>query len=253
MNIFNVCREIVLSAPDWAVYAVWFGLPAAVFLCCVFARGQFAFRVFAEVFCPLVFVLGCCAFGGGSGGLSFVLSGVECLFLYRMLSLRAPRRRAEATVRAEPAPVPPPALPQKVCCYQDPPAPSAERFVRGEGMREPFGGRNGGMERTPADVGAPQEQNMGTDGNAAEPSGAPFRDLPPVPDLQDANLCLDHAFDVIGRLKLSALSGTDRLEVDNIEMTLRLYRAKRMLTREEMRSCNDCLALLLKLMAKYEL
>ena len=61
-----------------------------------------------------------------------------------------------------------------------------------------------------------------------------------------------HAFDVAERLKSCALSGSDRLETDNIEITLQMYRAKGILTDKEMRSLNDCLAMLLKLTAKYE-
>lgn len=70
--------------------------------------------------------------------------------------------------------------------------------------------------------------------------------------LEEANLCLEHAFDVAERLKSCALSGSDRLETDNIEITLQMYRAKGILTDKEMRSLNDCLAMLLKLTAKYE-
>lgn len=70
--------------------------------------------------------------------------------------------------------------------------------------------------------------------------------------LEEANLCLEHAFDVAERLKSCELSGSDRLETDNIEVTLQMYRAKGILTDKEMRSLNDCLAMLLKLTAKYE-
>lgn len=70
--------------------------------------------------------------------------------------------------------------------------------------------------------------------------------------LDETNLCLDHAFEVTQNLKRMALSGGDRLETDNVELTLRMYRAKGILTDREMRSLNDCLALLLKLKAKYE-
>ncbi|MBO4990190.1 MAG: hypothetical protein J6D37_07665 [Clostridia bacterium] len=70
--------------------------------------------------------------------------------------------------------------------------------------------------------------------------------------LEETNLCLDHAFEVANKLKSYALEGSDRLEIDNVELTLRLYRQKGMLTDREMRSLNDCLALLLKYTAKYD-
>lgn len=70
--------------------------------------------------------------------------------------------------------------------------------------------------------------------------------------LDETDVCLDHAFEIASRLKSMPLSGSDRLETDNVELALRMYRAKGVLTDREMRSLNDCLAVLLKLTAKYE-
>ena len=77
----------------------------------------------------------------------------------------------------------------------------------------------------------------------------------PPADLQSAEesgLRLSYVTQLLEKLRTAKLSAADRLETDVLFRSLDLYRNKR-LGDEEMRSLNDCLAVVLKLTAKYQL
>lgn len=228
MSVFLFFKEVLPSLPFWVLPVVCFVPPVPVFVLCVCLRGKRVFRALAEGFTVAAGVAIYCACGLETAILTVLLLGAECLTFYRLTALRR-EKREKASVK--------PAFTPSVPPVQSPPVHTPP------------------VQQPPMQTSAPSPAAIPQKVCCFEPPVPPPPPEEPdsaVQDLQDANLCLDHAFDVIGRLKLAALSGTDRLEVDQVEMTLRMYRAKRMLTRGEMRSCNDCLALLLKLMTKYE-
>lgn len=69
---------------------------------------------------------------------------------------------------------------------------------------------------------------------------------------EETGLRLSHASELLARLRAGKLSAGDRLETDVLARTLETFRNKR-LTPAELDSLNDCLALVLKLTAKYSL
>lgn len=69
--------------------------------------------------------------------------------------------------------------------------------------------------------------------------------------LKDMDLRLDYTRKTIAKLKASALSPADRLEVNRISKTVTFFALKNALSPVETRSLNDCFARLLKLSAKY--
>ena len=69
--------------------------------------------------------------------------------------------------------------------------------------------------------------------------------------LNDMDLRLDYTRKTIAKLKASALSPADRLEVNRISKTVTFFALKNALSPVETRSLNDCFARLLKLSAKY--
>lgn len=70
--------------------------------------------------------------------------------------------------------------------------------------------------------------------------------------MQESGLRVEHVEEQLERLRKCKLSPSDRLETDVLARSLDAYR-NRELTREELRSLNDCLASVLKLTAKYKL
>lgn len=69
--------------------------------------------------------------------------------------------------------------------------------------------------------------------------------------LKDMDLRLDYTRKTIAKLKASALTPADRLEVNRISKTITFFSLKNALSPVETRSLNDCFSRLLKLSAKY--
>ena len=67
----------------------------------------------------------------------------------------------------------------------------------------------------------------------------------------NADVRLEHVFQVLKKLQNMKLSAGDRLETDVIRNMLNVYAAKGVLSAEETRALNNYLATLLKLMSKY--
>ncbi len=74
----------------------------------------------------------------------------------------------------------------------------------------------------------------------------------PVASAEESGARLTHAGELLERLKRAKLSPSDRLEAESLTRMLAGF-GGRMLTEEELRSLNDCLARTLKLTAKYKL
>ena len=108
----------------------------------------------------------------------------------------------------------------------------------------PFGGRRSGniqeelYERFHVGLDIPEEELF------AESEG--------TYDSEESGLRLAHVTMLVEQLKKTDLAPGDRLEVDALSHTLDGYR-DRVLTENEMRALNDCLATVLKLTAKYKL
>ena len=68
---------------------------------------------------------------------------------------------------------------------------------------------------------------------------------------ENADVQLEHVFQVLKKLQSMKLSAGDRLETDVIRNMLNVYQAKGALSAEETRALNNYLATLLKLMSKY--
>lgn len=69
---------------------------------------------------------------------------------------------------------------------------------------------------------------------------------------EESGVHLEHALNLLGKLKQCALSPSDRLETDTLGERLESYRGHAP-SAEEVRQINDCLATILKLTAKYKL
>ncbi len=103
-------------------------------------------------------------------------------------------------------------------------------------------------EKFHLELDAPQE--------CATPKGYPpkvccFEDAETRP-VDDGNLRLKHATDLVDKLLSMKLAAGDRLEADTLARTIDAFR-DRPLSENDMRSLNDCLASVLKLTAKYQL
>lgn len=70
-------------------------------------------------------------------------------------------------------------------------------------------------------------------------------------DMEEGICSLNHVRDMLGKLKTTPLTPGDRLEAEGISRMLTLYATKNRLTAKEVRELNDCLASILKMIAKY--
>ncbi|MGN1234707.1 MAG: hypothetical protein ACI4U2_01840 [Christensenellaceae bacterium] len=230
MKLCEFVRNLFQSVPEWELVAVCFALPLLWFAVCCPVRAGKIFRAFSEVYVPVGFAIFAAVYGLADGAIATALLVAECVLGYRLIpdrkaKIRAARKEevpiggavpgdAAGDRPMRPSPVPP-----------VPPAPPVSPV-------------------SPVPPASP----------VASETAMPFHPVMEIAthSIEETNLCLDHAFDVAARLKACPLTGSDRLETDNVELTLRMFRAKGILTDREMRSLNDSLALLLKLSAKYE-
>lgn len=79
-----------------------------------------------------------------------------------------------------------------------------------------------------------------------------FEEPTPTASAEESGMRLNHVLSLLGKLKDEKLTPTDRLELDVLSRSVDAFREK-ILTEEELRSLNDCLASVLKLTAKYKL
>lgn len=222
MKLCEFIRNLFLSVPEWELVAVCFALPLLWFAVCCPVRAGKIFRAFSEVYVPVGFVI-FAVYGLADGVIATALLVAECVLGYRLIPDRRTKVRA---ARKEEAPI-----------------------DRGPAVRDDTAGDRP-MRPSPV----PPVPPVSPVPPLASETAVPFRPVMEIAthSIEETNLCLDHAFDVAARLKACPLTGSDRLETDNVELTLRMFRAKGILTDREMRSLNDSLALLLKLSAKYE-